>query len=131
MKLVTQLPSKMIEAFSLPSASPHQPTPSCAGVCAIPDLSQLMYVETAVWFAGELTIACVLLAFRKPPPFWYMNARIRARSMLRQIGGWPAALSAVPALWSCAHVVGVGTFAFPSIDVFTCIASGDQSFGRP
>ena len=57
MKLVTQLPSKMIEAFSLPSASPHQPTPSCAGVCAMPDLSQPMYADTAAWFAAELTIA--------------------------------------------------------------------------
>ena len=60
-----------------------------------------------------------------------MNASIRARSMLRQIGGCPAALSALPADWSCAQVVGAETFAFASIVLFTCIASGDQSFGSP
>ena len=97
---MTQFPSKMIEAFSVPSASPHQPTPSCCGVCAIPLFSQPMYVWTASTFAGVLTIAFVLAAFRKPPLFWYMNARIRARSTLRQIGGWPAPFSALPALVS-------------------------------
>jgi len=37
----SQLPSKMIAAFCLPSASPHQPTPSCAGVWARPVLTKL------------------------------------------------------------------------------------------
>ena len=36
----TQLPSKMIAAFSLPSASPRQPTPSWVGVAARPLLDQ-------------------------------------------------------------------------------------------
>ncbi len=35
---ISQLPSKMIAAFSLPSASPGQPTPSWVGVAARPFL---------------------------------------------------------------------------------------------
>src|SRR5919204_4163187 len=46
MASVTQLPSKMIEAFSRPRPSPHQLTPSCVGVWARPLLSQPMYVVT-------------------------------------------------------------------------------------
>ena len=38
----TQLPSNTIAAFSLPSASPHQPTPSWAGVPATPLLIRPM-----------------------------------------------------------------------------------------
>src|ERR671928_72404 len=61
----------MIEALFLPSASPHQPTPSCCGVLASPDWIQLMYVWTAVRFFDVFTIAFVFVAFRNPPPFWY------------------------------------------------------------
>src|SRR5436309_2583935 len=121
----------MIEALFLPRASPHQPTPSCCGVLARPDWIQLMYVWTAVRFFDVFTIAFVFVAFRNPPPFWYMNARIRARSMPRQTGGCPAALSFRAALVSPAHVFGGATFAAARSAVFTCIASGDQSFGRP
>src|SRR5205085_11205882 len=101
----------MIEALSFPSASPHQPTPSCCGVCARPDWIQLMYVVTAVRFFDVLTIAFVFVAFRNPPPFWYMNARIRARSMPRQTGGLPAALSFFAVAVRPAHVFGTVAFA--------------------
>src|SRR3954454_17205829 len=121
----------MIEAFSLPRASPHQLTPSSAGVCARPFLIQLMYCATAFALAAEFTIAFVFEAFRNPPLFWYMNARIRARSMLRHIGAWPEAFSFWSAPVSCVHVFGTRTPALASIVVFASSASGDQSFGMP
>src|SRR5215210_856848 len=122
----------MIEASFLPSASPHQPAPSCCLVWASPDLSQLKYLVTAPLLAAESTMAAVFVAFRKPPPFWYQNASIRSRLMSRHAGGCPALLSFWRAVANCDPVVGiVVTPAALSMAGLTSMARGDQSFGKP
>ena len=40
-------------------------------------------------FCGELITDCVRVGFNHAPLFWYMNARIRAKSRLRQAGAPP------------------------------------------
>src|SRR5436190_14886613 len=92
-----QLPSKMIAAFSLPSASPHQPTPSWSGVRPNPDVASWTYALMPFFDAAVFSSDFVPAGLRYRPPAWKMNGIIRAQSAARQIG---APLGTAPLIWS-------------------------------
>ena len=124
----TQLPSKMIAAFSFPSASPGHPTPSWVGVAASPFLKPDVEVHRCR-HSGRLHVcerALVLVDERQHPrPVGVRQIGFPSGTAPEEASFWAAAVSS-------AQVRGALLIpAFANIVLLISTASGDQSFGKP
>src|SRR6267142_2476691 len=117
---LSQPPSNAMATSPLPSASPHQPSPSWVLLWPRPFLNRSMYHCTAAFDAVVSIADAEPSSVSSEPPCAYRKARPRSRLGLRHIGALrPDLPLRLCATWTSSSMVvgGVGTRS-----VFTAIA---------